>query len=118
VFACDHYFDLTVCGTKASINVVVAKKRDIVTVKNRGTVVDIARRPWEWWRDENRTLLGLSTWLCRRLKIAQVCDCLTGMSRTSAASPWTSTRAKWSPPVPSPSRLLVRRARSAEDAWP
>jgi len=45
VFACDHYFDLTVCGTKASINVVVAKKRDIVTVKNRGTVVDIARRP-------------------------------------------------------------------------
>jgi len=62
------------------------EERDIVTVKNRGTVVDIARRPCEWWRDENRTLLGLNLTV-PPVKIAQVCDCPTAMSRTSAASP-------------------------------
>jgi hypothetical protein len=77
---------LTVCSNTASVGAGHGVERDSVTAKTRGTVVDIARRACEWWRDE-RPVLGPRRLARSQVSIAKVCDCPAAMSRQGQQAP-------------------------------
>jgi hypothetical protein len=77
---------LTVCSKTASVGAGRGVERDSVTAKTRGTVVGIARRACEWWRDE-RPVLGPRRLARSRVSIAKVCDCPAAMSRQGQQAP-------------------------------